>query len=430
MIVKSWLRARGFIPRLTIRSLSTEKTAGPLSGIRVLDLSRVLAGPYCTMILGDLGAEIIKIEHPTRGCDTRSWGPPFVTGRDGGDGKESCYFLSVNRNKKSVGINIKDTEGRNLVRDLAQQCDVLVENYVPGKLAEMGLGYSDLKDVAPQLIYCSITGFGSDGPYMNRAGYDVIAASVGGLLHITGEENGPPCKVGVALTDICTGLYAHGAIMAALLARSSTGRGQRIDCNLLATQVSTLVNLSSSYLNGGIEAKRHGTAHASIVPYQSFPTQDGYMTVGCGNDRQFKELAQKLELPHLSALEEFSTNALRVEHREDLIAQITRRMMDKSNTEWSETFQGAGFPFGPVNNLSQVFQDPQVQHLGLEQTLEHAAVGPIKQVGPAVRFSDTANQMQSPPPSLGAHTREVLSSLLDLDEDTLNALAQSGAINP
>ncbi|TRY63024.1 hypothetical protein TCAL_05566 [Tigriopus californicus] len=400
----------------------------PLSGIRVLDLSRVLAGPYCTMILGDLGAEIVKIEHPMRGCDTRAWGPPFVGSNDAD--KESCYFLSVNRNKKSVGINIKDPEGRDLVAALARQSDVLVENYLPGKLSQMGLGYDDLKDIAPNLIYCSITGFGVDGPYSNRAGYDVIAASIGGLLHITGEPNGPPCKVGVALTDVCTGLYAHGAIMAALLARAKSGRGQKIDCNLLATQVSTLVNLSSSYLNGGIEAQRQGTAHASIVPYQSFQTKDGYMTIGCGNDHQFQEFCQKIGLPQVCLEDKYQSNELRVHNREELIELLTTKMGEKTNEEWTSTFDGAGFPYGPVNNLSQVFADPQVKHLGLEQTVSHPKVGEIKQVGPPVKFSASSNRIQFAPPVLGSHTREVLADLLNLDEERLNELSRKGVINP
>ncbi|XP_022237764.1 succinate--hydroxymethylglutarate CoA-transferase-like isoform X3 [Limulus polyphemus] len=298
--------------------IAKTETKGPLSGVRIIDLTRILAGPFCTMILGDLGAEVIKIEHPGGGDETRRWGPPFVK-------EESCYFLCVNRNKKSVAVNLKDTRGQSLVKDLAKQSDVLVENYLPGKLDELGLGFTQVSEVAPQLVYCSISGYGPSGPYKTRAGYDVIAASIGGLLHITGPPNGDPCKVGVAMTDLATGLYAHGAILAALLEREKTGRGQKIDCNLLSTQVSLLANLGSNYLNAGKEAIRWGTAHESIVPYQAFQTSDGYITVGAGSDEQFQIFCKCLGLQHLLTDSRYKTNRNRVANRQALLYELSSR---------------------------------------------------------------------------------------------------------
>jgi len=419
---------------------TTKVSNSPLEGIRVLDLTRILAGPFCTMVLGDLGAEIIKVEHPD-GDDTRRWGPPFVEGENG-KSRESCYFLSVNRNKKSIGINFKHEKGITILRQLAEKSDVLIENFLPGKLSTYGLDYDSLKSHAPHLIHCSISGFGQEGPYKDRAGYDVIAASIGGLMHITGPKDGAPCKVGVAMTDITTGLYAHGAIMAALLHRHKTGKGQKIDCDLLSTQVSTLVNLSSNYLNGGLEAKRLGTAHASIVPYETFETADGYFTIGCGNDAQFRDFCGLISMPELADAVEYRTNEDRVNHRVELIRILTNRLRQKSNAEWNELFGGkeksgvdksikqrAKFPYGPVNNLSQVFQDPQVKFSEMETTMEHNTVGKIKQVGPAVKFSSLDNRPRLAPPPVGYHTREVLSKVLNINEEEIESLQEDGAIS-
>ena len=393
-----------------------------LSGVKVLDLSRVLAGPYCTQILGDLGADILKIERPKVGDDTRSWGPPFV-------GNTSTYFMSINRNKKSVCIDLKSSNGKEIIKQLAKQSDVLVENYLPGKLDEFGLGYEDLKIINPQLIYCSITGYGITGPYATRPGYDVIASSVGGLIHVTGPEDGAPCKTGVALTDLATGLYAHGAIMAALFQRQKTGVGQRISANLLSTQVSCLVNLGANYLMAGQEAKRWGTAHESIVPYQAFATSDGYLTVGGGNDRQFRELCHRIGCTQLSSDPKYLTNALRVKHRRELIDQLAEIMSTKSNAEWINIFNGANFPYGPINSLSQVFTDPQVKHNRLVQEIDHPTAGTVKLVGPPVEFSGSGNRIRLPPPELGEHTESVLRDRLGYSLTYIQELRNSGVIN-
>ena len=400
----------------------SSSSSDALSGVKVLDLSRVLAGPYCTQILGDLGADILKIERPKVGDDTRSWGPPFV-------GNTSTYFMSINRNKKSVCIDLKSSNGKEIIKQLAKQSDVLVENYLPGKLDEFGLGYEDLKIINPQLIYCSITGYGITGPYATRPGYDVIASSVGGLIHVTGPEDGAPCKTGVALTDLATGLYAHGAIMAALFQRQKTGVGQRISANLLSTQVSCLVNLGANYLMAGQEAKRWGTAHESIVPYQAFATSDGYLTVGGGNDRQFRELCHRIGCTQLSSDPKYLTNSLRVKHRRELIDQLAEIMSTKSNAEWINIFNGANFPYGPINSLSQVFTDPQVKHNRLVQEIDHPSAGTVKLVGPPVEFSGSGNRIRLPPPELGEHTESVLRDRLGYSLTYIQELRNSGVIN-
>ncbi|XP_013794459.1 succinate--hydroxymethylglutarate CoA-transferase-like isoform X1 [Limulus polyphemus] len=402
--------------------IAKTETKGPLSGVRIIDLTRILAGPFCTMILGDLGAEVIKIEHPGGGDETRRWGPPFVK-------EESCYFLCVNRNKKSVAVNLKDTRGQSLVKDLAKQSDVLVENYLPGKLDELGLGFTQVSEVAPQLVYCSISGYGPSGPYKTRAGYDVIAASIGGLLHITGPPNGDPCKVGVAMTDLATGLYAHGAILAALLEREKTGRGQKIDCNLLSTQVSLLANLGSNYLNAGKEAIRWGTAHESIVPYQAFQTSDGYITVGAGSDEQFQIFCKCLGLQHLLTDSRYKTNRNRVANRQALLYELSSRFLQHSTDHWMEAFNGSGIPYGPINNIEQVFNDPQVQHNGMVVEMEQRNAGSIKVIGPAVKYSSSVNQPRFPPPSLGEHTDSILTSLLGLTEIDLQVLREEKVIS-
>uniref|UniRef100_A0A8C5MM82 Succinyl-CoA:glutarate CoA-transferase n=1 Tax=Leptobrachium leishanense TaxID=445787 RepID=A0A8C5MM82_9ANUR len=342
-------------PAVTLLRAYCQRGSGkPLEGIKVLDLTRVLAGPFATMILGDLGAEIIKVEKPGSGDDTRSWGPPFL-------GTESAYFLSINRNKKSIAVNMKNARGTKIIQELAQGCDVFIENYIPGKLSEMGLGYDDIKAVAPHIVYCSITGYGQTGPLFKRAGYDAVACAMSGLMHITGLEDGDPVRPGVAMTDLATGLYAHGAIMAGLLHRSKTGIGMHIDCNLLSSQVACLSHIAANFLNGGMEAKRWGTAHGSIVPYQSFKSNDGYLVIGAGNDQQFSTVCKVLDLSELPDDARFKTNELRVQHRKVLLSILSARFSEKSTRDWLKLFEGSGIPYGPINSIKEVFSEPQVR---------------------------------------------------------------------
>ncbi|GJJ76577.1 succinate---hydroxymethylglutarate CoA-transferase [Entomortierella parvispora] len=411
-------------------SEANEQPAAPLDGIRVLDLTRVLAGPYCTQLLGDLGAEVIKIENPKGGDDTRAWGPPFAKNADPTDltGQESAYFLGVNRNKKSITVNIRSEEGRKLVQDLATKVDVLVENYVPGKLDEMGLGYETLRALNPRLIYTSITGYGQTGPYRNRPGYDVMIEAEAGLMYITGEENGTPVKVGVAVTDLTTGLYAHGAIMAAILARYKTGRGQHIDCSLLDSQVVTLANIGSSYLIAGQEAKRMGTSHPSIVPYQVLPSRDSHIMIGAGNDGQFKILCSVMGLEHLPEMAEYKTNKDRVRNRKELIQILTQKLKTKDNEVWLKALEGRGIPFAPINNIAQTFAHPQVVARDMIQEIDHPKAGKIKVAGIPVKYSDTKPSIRIPPPMLGQHTDEILRDVLGYDEERIKVLKEKKAV--
>ncbi|XP_067650591.1 succinate--hydroxymethylglutarate CoA-transferase-like [Haliotis asinina] len=405
-------------------STSSEQSErrSPLEGIRILDLTRVLAGPYCSMLFADLGADVIKVERPGAGDDTRSWGPPFK-------GTESAYFLSVNRNKKSIAVDLKKPRGVEIVKQLAGSCDVLIENYLPGKLGEMGLGYDDMKVLVPRLVYCSISGYGQTGPYRSRAGYDAIASGVGGLMNITGPRDGDPCRVGVAMTDLSTGLYAFGATMVALLHRQQTGCGQHIDCNLLSTQVASLVNIASNYLNAGMEAKRHGTGHESIVPYQAFKTKDGgYMLVGAGNDKQFQLLCKRMDLPELLEDERFQQNKARVANRDILLPLLANRFETKTSSQWMQVLEGSGIPYGPVNNMQEVFSDPQVVHNGMIQEVQHPTAGTVRLPGPAVRYSLSQTVVPRPPPTLGQHTQEVLQGILGYSDMQLKQLIEAGVV--
>ncbi|KAF8909001.1 CAIB/BAIF family enzyme [Gymnopilus junonius] len=390
----------------------------PLKGIKVLDLTRVLAGPTATMLLADLGADVIKVEEVSRGDDTRSWHPPSAplvstapsASKD--QPPESAYFLAVNRNKRSVTVNFKTPEGLEIIRKLVEKSDVLVENFVSGKLASMGLGWEDCRNINERLVYASITGYGQTGPYAKAAGYDVIIEAEAGLMHITGEPDRPPAKVGVAATDIATGLYAHGAIMAGLLSRQQTGKGVWIDCNLFESQIAGLANIASNYLIAGKEASRHGTAHPSIVPYQVFPCKDGFLMIGAGNDKQFKLLAEKiLEDPSLVTNPKFATNDARVKNRSELLDIISGVLIKNDKDHWLKRFTGLGVPFGPINNIEQTFKHPQAVARKVTVEVDHPRAGKVRLVAPAVAYNGRKMEVRLPPPWLSEHTEEVMEEL-------------------
>jgi len=377
---------------------------GPLTGIRVADSTRVVAGPYCTMLLGDLGAEVIKIEQPGKGDDTRTWGPPFVAG-------ESTYFLSLNRNKRSVCLDLQSAEGLAHARALILQSDILVENFRPGTMDRLGLGYATLRVEQLRLIYCAISGYGQTGPYRDRAGYDVVVQALGGLMGITGTPDGPPVKTGVALVDMATALYASSGILAALYHRERTGEGQRIDISLLSTELATLINVASAYLIAGETPARQGTAHPSIVPYQVFQAADGYLMVGALNDRMFGQLSNALGYPEWTTDPRFATNPDRVRYRETLVGLIEAILRADTAQAWEQRLQAAGVAVAPVNDLPQVFADPQVLHSGQVTAVAHPSAGEVKLVGPALILSETPAAVRLPPPMLGQHTEEVLRGL-------------------
>ena len=404
-------------------------TPQALAGIRVLDLTRILAGPTCTQLLGDLGADVIKIERPHAGDDTRKWGPPYVQGKDGPT-TESAYYLCANRNKRSVAIDIARSEGQALIRRLLGSCDVLVENFKVGDLARYGLGYEQLQAEFPRLVYCSITGFGQTGPYAPRAGYDYLAQGLGGIMSLTGPADGPPMKVGVGIADLMCGMYATVAILAALRHRDATGQGQQIDAALLDTQVAWLANEATNYLLSGEVPERRGTEHPNIVPYNTFATADGYVILAVGNDSQFQKWCRFAGAPELAADPRFATNSLRVEHRRALYALMPDHMRAKTTAEWVEGLAGIGVPCGPVNTLDQVFADPQVQARGMRIDLPHAsaAAGSVPLVANPLKMSLTPPAYRHSPPTLGQHTDEVLGELLGLDEAARAELRAAGTI--
>jgi crotonobetainyl-CoA:carnitine CoA-transferase CaiB-like acyl-CoA transferase len=383
-----------------------ENTMGVLSGIRVVDFTRVVAGPYCTMLLGDLGAEVIKIEQPGKGDDTRSWGPPFVGG-------ESAYFLSVNRNKKSVCLDLNNEDDLKVVHRLVAESDVVIENFRSGIMERFGLGYEDWRERHPRLIYCSISGYGRSGPYKDRAGYDVIVSAMGGLMGITGTPEGEPVKTGVALTDVITGLYAFSAIQTALYHRERSGQGQRLDVSLLSAELAALINAASNYLVAGEVPQPQGSAHGSIVPYQAFRAADGYIVIGAANDKLFQKLCLALAHPEWASDERFRTNAERVKNREALISLIEDALQAESVATWEPLLAQAGIAVGPVNRMDQVFQDPQVMHSQQVVSLAHPTAGDVRLVGPAVNYSLTPAEITSPPPLLGEHTQEIIQSYCD-----------------
>ncbi|KAJ3222879.1 hypothetical protein HK099_001803 [Clydaea vesicula] len=402
--------------------------SGSLDGIRVLDLTRILAGPFCTQILGDMGAEIIKVESKN-GDDTRRWGPPFVECNDDKPA-ESAYFLGINRNKKSVTIDFKTEKGRDLIKKLAVKSDILIENFLPNKLKSFGICYEELKIVNPKLIYCSITGYGPDGPYSGKPGYDAVISAAAGLMHITGEEGGTPVKVGVAITDVTTGLYAHGAVLAALYKRTLTGKGQKIDVSLLETQVATLVNVAHDYLLCGVEGTRMGTSHPSIVPYQCFRTKDSYIMVGVGNDKQFASFCEDIETAELASNPKFRTNALRVANRKELVQLLNEVFAKKTTKDWENIFNTKNaFPFSKVNNIKETFENEQVLHRNMVVQVKHPRIKEkLKLVGIPVKFSDNISSIRLPPPALGQHSQEVLSEVLDISTDDIQKLILEGVI--
>jgi crotonobetainyl-CoA:carnitine CoA-transferase CaiB-like acyl-CoA transferase len=401
--------------------------SGALDGITVIDLSRVLAGPYATMLLGDLGARVIKIEQPGRGDDTRRWGPPFTPNG------ESAYFLCANRNKESVTLDLKHPTGNAIVREMIARADIVVENFKVGSMAALGLGYEALQRIHPALIYCSITGYGQTGPYRDRAGYDAVIEAEGGIMSITGpgageNDEGHPYKVGVAVVDITAGMNAVIAILAALHHRQQTGEGQAIDIALLDTQVSWLANVASAYLVSGQTPKRYGNAHASIVPYQTMRAADGWFMLAVGNDAQFRKLCHLLELPALAEDERFATNQARVVHRTELLPLLEAAFAYTPVAAWTERLGAAGIPAGPVNDIPTALADPQIQARGMVQTVEHPITGPVPLVGPVPKFSSTPATIHLPPPLLGEHTHAVLSKWLGYTDEQIQNLTASGVI--
>ena len=399
---------------------------GALDGIKVLDLTRVLAGPWATQLLADLGAEVIKVEKPVDGDDTRHWGPPFVTYKDGG--RDAAYYLSANRGKESVAIDIANSSGSALVKALANRCDVLVENFKVGGLDRYGLDYDSLKAGNPGLIYCSITGFGQTGPYAGRPGYDVIVQALGGMMSLTGEPDGEPMKTGVALTDILAGLYAANAIQAALRHRDRTGQGQHIDISLLDVQVAVLANQALNYLVSGKDPERFGNAHPNIVPYQTFRTADGWIMLAVGNDGQFTRLCQVLERSDLATAPDYGSNDLRVKNRGPLIAVIQSILTSRPTRVWTDLFEAADVPAAAIQGLSQVFQDPQIVHRGMNASLKAGDGSEIPTVPCPIKMSATIPILGSAPPRLGADTFAVLRRILDLSDPELARLTECGAI--
>lgn len=394
---------------------------GALAGVRVLDLSRVLAGPYCTMLLGDYGADVIKVEEPSSGDGTRSWGPPWV-------GDQSAYYLAANRNKRSLTVNLKAAEGVTIVRRLAAISDVVIENFKPGTAARMGLGYEALAADNGGLIYCSLTGYGQDGPYCDRPGYDFVIQAQGGIMSITGPAEGEPYKVGVAIADITTGLFATTAILAALHERQQSGRGQAIDVALLDAQVAWLANVGQNYLATGVTPARYGNAHPSIVPYETFPTRDGAIAVAIGTDEQYRKFCLKIDRPDLCEDERFRTNRARVANRASLIPVLQEIFRTQAADVWIDLLLGIGVPAGPINDVAAALEDPQVRARGMVQTVDHPTAGRIDLLGPVAKFSRTPATVRLAPPPLGYDTAAILRELLGYSLEEIDRLQATGVI--
>jgi formyl-CoA transferase len=408
--------------------------AGPLAHLTVLDLSRVLAGPWCTQLLADLGATVIKVERPQGGDDTRAWGPPFLKDRDGRDTAEAAYYLACNRGKRSVAIDFATAEGQRLVRALARDADVVVENFKVGGLAKAGLDYPRLSRDNPRLVYCSITGFGQRGPYAERAGYDFIIQGMSGFMSVTGEPDGAPGggpqKAGIAITDLMTGMYAAVAIQAALAHRDRTGEGQWIDCSLMDSAVAMMAVMDMNYLVGGRAPARIGNAHPNIVPYQTFACADGHLIVAVGNDGQFAKFCEVAGRPAWAADARFATNADRVRHRAALVPMIAEAVKARTQRDWLDALEAVGVPCGPINTLDQVFADPHVVAHALRRDLAHPLAGTVPQVRVPFGMSATPPGSDDAPPLLGQHTREVLRGRLELPDDEIDRLANAGVIGP
>ncbi len=420
-----------FLPLSTLSGMNASNRRGALSHIRVLDMSRVLAGPWAGQVFADLGADVIKIERPGSGDDTRGWGPPYLKDSDGRDTQEAAYFLAANRGKKSVALDISRPEGQQILRQLAAQSDVLLENYKAGDLARYGLGYEDLKAINPGLIYCSITGFGQTGPMRQVAGYDFIIQGIGGLMSITGERDdlpgGGPQKVGVAVADITTGLYSTIAVLAALAHRTQTGEGQHIDMALLDVQVATIANMNMNYLVSGNVPRRQGNAHANIVPYQVFAAADGELVLAVGNDSQFAKFCEAAGCAFAQDAR-FRRNADRVRNRAELVPLLESVLKQRTVAGWVALLEPLGVPVGPINNLAQVFEHPQVKSRNMRIDLPHPLSGSVPQVASPIKMSATPPQYATAPPTLGQHTREVLRDRLDLSDEELARLKAAAVI--
>ena len=406
--------------------------AGPLSHIRVLDLSRVLAGPWAGQNLADLGAEVIKVERPKLGDDSRTYGPPWVKDRDGKDTRDSAYFTCANRGKKSVTVNLASEQGQALVRALAAKCDVLLENYKFGDLARYGLGYEDLKKVNPRLIYCSVTGFGQTGPYRERPGFDFMIQGMGGMMSVTGEPDGAPGggpqRAGVPVADIITGMYASIAVCAALAHRAETGVGQHLDLALLDSQIALLAYQNTNYFATGVPPKRIGNLHPNIVPYQPFRTKDGEVIVACGNDNLYRKLCEAAGCGGLATDPRFATNGKRVENRAELTRLLQEVFSKRTTKEWVDVLEAAGVPNGPINNVAQVFEEPQVNARAIRRELDHPVAGKLPTVASPMRFSATPVEYRLAPPVLGQHTDEVLKGLLGKSDSDIASLRAEGIV--
>ncbi|MCJ7566309.1 MAG: CoA transferase [Anaerolineales bacterium] len=401
---------------------------GPLEGIRVLDLSRAMAGPYCTMMLGDLGADVIKVERPGSGDESRGWGPPFVGQSEDNLSGESAYFLSVNRNKRSITVNLKSSEGQEVIQRLASLCDVLVENFRTGVLETLGMGYEDIKKLNPSLVYCSISGYGRTGPYAERPGYDVMIQAEGGMMGITGPVEGPPSRVGVPIVDITTGMFAATSILAALRARDQTKEGQLIDISLFDTQAALLTNVASNYLIGGTDPRRMGNAHPNLAPYEAFRAQDRWLVLGVANELQWKTFCVVIDRQDLREDVRFRTNGDRVAHRAELGEILSEVIASRQASEWLSAFRNSGLPCGPINDVAAVFDHPQIQPRDLILEVEHPTAGPIHLTGFPYKLTQTPAELRYPPPLLGEHTEDVLTEMLGYSIEEVAQFRERGAI--